>query len=258
MQTAICRWCNVPKSIEHFKPEKRVSTGHDCVCRECRAEKQRKDRQERPEVFHARDAKQRQLPAHKSYQKAYYEANKEQILRYCSERRLNDLDAAKAREKEQRDRRKREHGDEIAAYQKEYRRQNRPKLAAQQTRRYHTDLNHKVKHLVACSILKLLGGRIKQSKTLDYLGCTIEYFRGYIAAKFQDGMSWDNHGSVWHLDHKIPCRAFDVTKEDQLYACFNYTNYQPLFAADNLSKCDKLPCGTPARRLHPKSQPDSD
>lgn len=26
-------------------------------------------------------------------------------------------------------------------------------------------------------------------------------------------MSWENHGIYWHLDHIIPCSAFDLTKK---------------------------------------------
>ena len=50
-------------------------------------------------------------------------------------------------------------------------------------------------------------------------------------------MTWDNHGQ-WHIDHIKPCAKFDLTDKDQQKACFHYTNLQPLWKEDNLSKRD--------------------
>lgn len=54
-------------------------------------------------------------------------------------------------------------------------------------------------------------------------------------------MTWNNYGTVWHIDHIMPCSLFDMTKESDRAKCFHYTNMQPLFALDNLLKGDKLP-----------------
>ena len=48
-------------------------------------------------------------------------------------------------------------------------------------------------------------------------------------------MSWENMGE-WHLDHIRPCASFDLTDPDQQRQCFHYSNLQPLWASDNLSK----------------------
>ena len=55
-------------------------------------------------------------------------------------------------------------------------------------------------------------------------------------------MSWDNYGD-WHIDHIIPCAAFDLTDIEQQKKCFNYKNLQPLWAEENLKKLDFLPDG---------------
>ena len=52
-------------------------------------------------------------------------------------------------------------------------------------------------------------------------------------------MTWDNWGD-WHLDHIIPLSHFDLSDRKQLKQACHYTNMQPLWAADNLSKKDKL------------------
>jgi hypothetical protein len=52
-------------------------------------------------------------------------------------------------------------------------------------------------------------------------------------------MTWDNYGPVWHVDHKRPCASFDFSDPVQQRLCWHWTNLQPLFAAENLSKGDK-------------------
>ncbi len=59
--------------------------------------------------------------------------------------------------------------------------------------------------------------------------------------KFLPGMTWANHGRRgWHIDHIIPCAAFDMTDENQAKACWNYKNLRPLWAEDNWAKGDKI------------------
>jgi len=52
-------------------------------------------------------------------------------------------------------------------------------------------------------------------------------------------MTRENHGK-WHLDHVRPCASFDLTKPEEQEKCFHYSNYQPLWAEQNLSKGAKL------------------
>jgi hypothetical protein len=54
-------------------------------------------------------------------------------------------------------------------------------------------------------------------------------------------MNWNkfNKGEI-HIDHIIPCSSFDLTKSEEQRKCFHYTNTQPLWAKENLSKGAKL------------------
>jgi hypothetical protein len=108
-------------------------------------------------------------------------------------------------------------------------------------RRYHEDLKYKLMCLSRSRIGDALRGRgAKSHRTTRLIGCSIEHLRQHLEAQFTEGMTWDNHGE-WHIDHIRPCASFDLTHEQQQLECFNYTNLQPLWAKDNLSKGARIP-----------------
>ena len=79
----------------------------------------------------------------------------------------------------------------------------------------------------------------KKHSTIKLLGCSIANLRSYLQAKFTDGMSWENHGiKGWHIDHIIPLAS--AKSQTELESLFHYTNLQPLWWYDNLSKKDKI------------------
>ncbi len=84
-----------------------------------------------------------------------------------------------------------------------------------------------------------LKGNFKSGSAVRDLGCSIAEFRTYIAAKFQPGMSWGNYGE-WHLDHIKPLASFNLADREQFLKAFHFTNYQPLWAKDNLAKGSKI------------------
>ena len=82
----------------------------------------------------------------------------------------------------------------------------------------------------------------KSKGSLSLTGCASwDELKTYLENKFQKGMTWENYGKDgWHIDHIKPCASFDLTKESEQKKCFHYTNLQPLWAKDNLSKSDKI------------------
>ena len=53
--------------------------------------------------------------------------------------------------------------------------------------------------------------------------------------KFENWMTWENHGKEWHIDHIIPLKYNDPSI-DELCERLHYLNTQPLRAFDNISK----------------------
>lgn len=70
----------------------------------------------------------------------------------------------------------------------------------------------------------------------ELVGCGKAQFKAYLEGYFKDGMSWDNYGALWNIDHCVPCCMFDLTNEDQQKKCFHYSNMGPKLKRENESK----------------------
>jgi hypothetical protein len=89
-------------------------------------------------------------------------------------------------------------------------------------------------------ILKALDGEVKSGSTYELLGCTWEHLRWHIEVQFDEKMTWENHGSYWHLDHIIPLDSFDLSEPAQQRRACHWKNLQPLEAKENIRKKNRL------------------
>lgn len=97
----------------------------------------------------------------------------------------------------------------------------------------------KIRGSIIYGIIRSKGTK-KSQNTETLLGCTIAFARKHIEKQFLPGMSWHSR-ELWHLDHHIPCEAFDITDARQQRLCNNWRNLRPLWEKDNLLKSTKLP-----------------
>lgn len=152
------------------------------------------------------------------YYKAWQELNKEKRRKYKQEYDLQNK-------------------DKILEYQKQRNQIKEIKLLRNKrdSQKYKNNLDFHLKRNLRSRLTKALKNNSKGSKTLNLLGCSIQYLKLYLKSKFAEGMSWDNYGE-WHIDHKKPCARFDLSKPKEQRKCFHYTNLQPLWAIDNIRK----------------------
>jgi hypothetical protein len=109
--------------------------------------------------------------------------------------------------------------------------------------RYKTDENFKLSRLLRARIRDAIkcSNSFKAHRTVELIGCTIQEAKEHLEKQFKEGMTWENHGyNGWHIDHIIPCASFDLTDPEQQKKCFHYTNLQPLWAEENMSKGAKI------------------
>ena len=157
--------------------------------------------------------------------KEYYENNKNKIALWSKEyRNKNKITIAKKKKLYAI-----KNWDKILKYKNEWER-NKCK----------TDIKYRImkrlRNRIYCSML-----RYKKSATFKKLtGASMEIVWSYLESKFKPGMSRNNYGKRWHIDHVVPCASFDLTKPEEQFKCFHYTNLQPLWAKENLRKGAKL------------------
>jgi hypothetical protein len=172
----------------------------------------------------------------KEMDRKYREANKEKIKETFSEWYIRNKEIHNEKCKEYR----KLNSDKI----KEWKIKNKDKK-----REYQKQYNKKRKQedsLYAMQIsLRLLIrhafkriGKNKPVDTLTQLGCTWLEAKAHFESLFQEGMTWENHGTYgWHIDHIRPVSSFPI---EELHLANHISNLQPLWAADNLKKGNKF------------------
>lgn len=79
----------------------------------------------------------------------------------------------------------------------------------------------------------------KNTKTSKILGCSFEHLKQHLEAQFLDGMRWENQGTYWHIDHRIPISS--ACTEAEVIKLSHYSNLRPLHAELNRKKKDHMP-----------------
>lgn len=179
----------------------------------------------------------------KEYLEQYRKNNKEKISQGKKEYHQNNKETIQKKKKIYRKNNK----EHIKEHNKEYYKNNKKQITEGKNK-YHknkkeTDLLFKLK----CNIGDLIrvsirnNGYTKKSRTFEILGCTYKEFKLHLERQFTVGMSWDNR-SNWHLDHVYPVSL--AKDEADVIKLNHYTNFQPLWAADNLLKGNKVIANT--------------
>jgi hypothetical protein len=157
--------------------------------------------------------------------KKWSERNSEAIKRYKKEwRKIN------GKERDKKDYQKRKNNPQHMEYNKNYRREwcKRQRIE---------NPAYKLKQNVSRRIRELLQKGGKSQTTVKYVGCTIEKLMCHLEKQFDEYMTWENQGK-WHIDHIIPCNAFDTSNVAEATAMWHYSNLQPMWGKENILKSD--------------------
>ena len=204
-QTKICTKCKEEKDLNLFDKSSKMKSGYCSSCKLCKKQYRDENRE------------------HTSIYKKEYRKNKKEVLDvYCTTNK-----------------------EKINERSREYYRKNK-RLLNEKSRIYQKNKREKdLLFKMTSNIRNLIVGSFKRGKnqfhkdanTENILGCTIEEFIDHLQSLFTEGMSLENHGrceECWNIDHKIPISS--AKTEEEIIKLNHYTNLQPLWRGDNLSK----------------------
>jgi 5-methylcytosine-specific restriction endonuclease McrA len=110
-------------------------------------------------------------------------------------------------------------------------------------RKLRQDPKRRLDGAMRTGVWRLLRPGAKEGRrTYDLLGFTRKKLMAHLERKFADGMSWENYGRAWHVDHIVPLSVFNYETPDDLdfKRAWSLRNLQPLWAKANNDKRAKL------------------
>ena len=129
----------------------------------------------------------------------------------------------------------------LKEYSKQYFQKNKHKIYNYINNRCKIDPQYKLSLSLRRRLRCALKKAYKNGSAVEDLGCSIHELKTYLESKFQSGMSWGNWNyEGWHIDHIKPLSSFDLTDRNQFLQACHYTNLQPMWAKDNLSKGNRI------------------
>ena len=207
-----CKICKEIKAIESFPKSQRYKDGIDYMCKICR----------------------------NATNKAYRETNKETVKKARKVYYDENADKMRAEKREYYSKNK----EAKREYDIVYRVQNKEKISEYKKvwdEKDRLKIQSRIKRNLRRRIIHVIQSGYKSDSTMNLLGCDIDFFLKHLEQQFESTMNWENYGQFgWHIDHIIPCDAFDLTLEEEQKKCFHYSNLQPLWWSDNLSKSKKI------------------
>lgn len=212
-----CSVCNTEKKGTEFAYS-------SLICKKCTSE---------------RDKESNNRPALDASPKTCSKCEKEQPANQFRHRSRTCLTCEKERLYEWR----KENPEKFKAVCKRYRDKEdyRDKQNKYKRDKYSTDTCYRLETLYRTRVRGFIKGGVKgKAKYEKMLGCSWDTLRDWLESNFAEGMTWENYGTQWHVDHTMPCAIFDFTNEENVKACFNWSNLAPMFGSENMSKSDKV------------------
>lgn len=131
------------------------------------------------------------------------------------------------------------HREERRNYNRAWRKENKDYWRHYQNARLKGDINYRLHNYIGRALRRAISK--KGRSILAVLDYPVDQLRSHLESQFQPGMTWENYGKAWHIDHVIPKSWFNLETEYgideyELKVCWGLTNLQPLWANANLKK----------------------
>lgn len=131
------------------------------------------------------------------------------------------------------------HREKRREYNSQWRQKNRHYWRGYQNQRLRTDTTYRLRNYIGAAIRKAI--KKNRKSAFQILGYTVDELRSHLESRFAPGMSWENYGTKWHIDHITPKSWFKIEGADgvdeyELKLCWSLENLQPMWMDENLKK----------------------
>jgi hypothetical protein len=251
--TKKCTKCGTVKPITEFYRQASAKDGFTTQCKKCQAAYDKKYAEANADALRETRKAYRLKNKEKlrEYRKEYDAKNSEKINKRAKIHYLKNRDRMLEKARKYR----LAHPEKYIAYHREYAEKNKEKLreyrqsdhakkietAAKKRRR--EDPKYRLNANFSKAVWESMKGNKNGNRWEKMVGYSIKDLKLHLEKQFLDGMSWENYGKGgWHIDHRIPVRAFNFEKKDDLdfRRCWSLKNLQPMWETENLSKGGKL------------------
>tara|TARA_R110000868_G_scaffold4895_11_gene30503 strand:+ start:2001 stop:2798 length:798 start_codon:yes stop_codon:yes gene_type:complete len=264
METKICKKCKEEKEICEFNIRKNRKSGYLSWCISCdkiykkeyyenNVDKIKKNRKNRytNNIDKVKEYNENNKERIIVERQKYYKKNKEFFIKKSTEYYNNNTEKIKEKRKEYynnntekiKEKRKEYYNnntEKIKEKRKEYCENNVEGIRNYYNKRRNNDVLFKLSSNIRSRIRVYLKSKNikKNNKTFDIVGCTPDFLKEHLEKQFTEKMSWELIGKHIHIDHIIPLSS--AKTEEEVYKLCHYTNLQPLWAKENLSKGRKI------------------
>ena len=232
----VCTICKQEKNLEDFTFDKgNKKDGRRASCKECCRKKNAEYVKANPAKKLESDKKSYEKLKEKklAQKKEYYLKKREEILLKRKEYAENNKEKISIKNKEYRE----ANLERLKKHNREYQKKYAKLLSSKRKQLVNSTPLRKFKERIRL-LTKGAFYRLKQDKrfnTHTILGADWEVVKEHFVSQFKDGMTWEAFvaGEI-HVDHIQPLAS--AKSEEELIALCHYTNLQPLWCLDNLSK----------------------
>lgn len=221
-----CGKCSGYKVLGLFNKNKNSWDTLRNTCKEC-LKKSRVEKKSSIQAYNKAYWKNRDVEAEKNKKRKWRDENRDKVRAKNRKYYVENLEYRKEYDRNYRIK----NSERIKQWNREWRRKT-----GYERKKRKNDKHYRVKS----NISRRLRALIKQKKgnTMKYVGCNTQKLLCHIEQQFTENMTWRQY-HLLHLDHRVPCKAFDLSDPLEQRVCFWYKNLQPLWAKDNMSKGSK-------------------
>jgi hypothetical protein len=238
-----CNVCCTLKPLSEFYKDRGHRDGHRCNCKKCFDEKNHKYKETRKEE-------------NKILLKKWYINNKEKVDKQSKEWKKNNRerylksmrDRHKLHPEIKKENAKRyylKHPERVRAVCDKWRFEHKERtleLAKKYTTKARSTSRGRLNNNMASSIRHSIGIAKNNQKWESLVGYTVDRLKAHIENLFTPKMNWENWGTFWELDHKIPISVHNYSSPEDIdfKKCWALSNLQPLERIKNRKKHNKL------------------